>query len=189
MKLFFVYILAVSSFFLFIDCQQYKKNIIIKRTVKSQYEKLCVESDKFLGVENQKMFLLSLNKFLVSFREYNFTNGRKVAHYLNPVIINSNHTKAIILILKRGYDMSGNRVEYLKFVSAKFANNQWSFKLAKGYTLSFSYRNREVVSLSDEELSMEAIKKLMSEGYFKSGKVHDELIFNSYWYNISDTMD
>lgn len=187
MKVNLKYFLIVLSMFSFVRCGNYYKSVSKEdsKLVKNQYLLLIKESENFLIQPNQKDFIKELNKYILDCRDYNFKEGRDSAVFLSPIIVDKNHNRAIALVLKRGNGISGDRIEFIKFISAKYYNNEWSFKLKKGHGYSFSYANNEIKSSSNEELGKEAIRNLMLEGYFKNYIIYDESLFNSDWYTLN----
>jgi hypothetical protein len=187
MKLYLKYFLIAVSIFSFVKCGNYYKSLLKdnSKLVAGQYSLLVQESDKFLIQPKQKDFIKDLNNYLLECKEYNFNDGREPTIFLSPAIVDEKYNRAIALVLERGSGISGDRIEFIKFISAKYSNNKWIFKLKKGHGYSFSYANNEIKTSSNEELGKEAIRILMLEGYFKNYMIYDESLFNSDWYTLN----
>ncbi len=173
--------------FSLVNCGNYYKSVLKEdsKLVKKQYSLLVQEADKFLIQPKQKHFIKELNNYIMECKEYNFKDGTEPAILLSPTIVDKKYNRAIVLILKRGNDMLGDRIEWIKFISAKHTKNNWEFELKKGHVYSFRYVNNEYKSSTNEELAKEAIRNLMLEGYFKENIIFDESLFNSSWYTLN----
>jgi hypothetical protein len=187
MRLNLKYLLIVMSIFSFVKCGNYYKSVLKEdsKAVKNKYLLLIKESERFLIQPNQKDFIKGLNNYIMECKDWNFKEGREPAVFLSPVIVDETHNRVVVLVLYRGKGISGDRIEYINFISAKYINNEWNFKLKKGHVYSFSYVSNEHKSLTNEELGKEAIRNLMLEGYFKKDLIYDESLFNSSWYTLN----
>jgi hypothetical protein len=173
--------------FSFVKCGNYYKSLLKENSklVASQYSSLVQESDKFLIQPKQEDFIKELNKYILEYKEYNFNDGREPTIFLSPAIVDEKYNRAIALVLERGSGISGDRIEHISFISAKYTNNHWNFKLKKGWGYSFSYVNNDYKSSTNKELGKEAIRNLMLEGYFKDSIIYDESLFKSDWYTLN----
>lgn len=125
-----------------------------------------------------------MNNYVLECKDYNFKNGREPSELLSPIIVDKENVRAIALVLKRGNGISGDRIEFIKFISAKYTDNHWEFKLNEGYGYSFSYVNNEYKSFTNDELGKEAIRNLML-GIFQKDIIQDKCLFNSSWYVLN----
>ena len=131
-----------------INCGSYNKKLLKENSklVTNMYLLLIKESDKFLSQPKQENYIEELNHYIVNCKDYDFNDGREPTVILNPGIVDKEYAKSINIVLKRGKGISGDRIEFISFISAKYFNNKWNFQLKKGHGFSFSYINSCQVS-------------------------------------------
>ena len=140
------------------------------------------ESKVFLSEPSQNNFSESVYGYIQNLKEYNFYDGREKPILLEPILVNKEHTKAIVPILERTSDMVGKRVEYIKYISAKKTNDIWTLKLKEGFTHSFSYADDNYPTLTDSSLSAKSVRNFLLSEEIELNKICDEKLFNSQWY-------
>ncbi len=179
MKAFAKFIILILSL-LNLSCS-YNRTLLKdkNRFVTNQFEYLKKESNVFLAKPEQKYFENKLFDYLKEYKNYNFFSGRETPILLSPIIINKNN-EAIAFIAVRIYDNSNQDLDYVKFISAKFENNNWIFKLKQGHSFSFSYIDKTIPRLTNEEIAEHTIRNLMLQGFFKDN-FEDKSIFDSSW--------
>lgn len=165
-----------------IDSLMTKRNI---RNTLGEYCERLKESEKFLSEENQAHFKDSVHLYMKNCKEYNFYDGRFEPLICYPIIANEKHNEALIPILKRADDLKGERVEYIHYVSGKFENGKWHFKIRKGHSESFSYISN-YPTLPDSEIGRRVVRNLLLYQYIKEGKTTGEEIFKSPLYMFKD---
>ena len=180
------YCILILSLFSIINCGSYNNKLLKENSklVTNKYLSLIKESDKFLSQPKQENFIKKLNLYINNCKEYNFKDGREPSVFLSPAIIDEKYNRVFTFILERSKGISGDRIEYIHFISAKYSNNQWDFKLKKGHGFSFSYYNNGIKTSTNENLAKEAIRNLMLMGYFKENIIFDESLFKSDWYTL-----
>jgi len=162
-------------------------NLTLTREIKVDkmvdwYSKLLDKSIAFSNQENNKHFRDSLQLYIDTCKIYNFSNHTRLEPYIcQPIILNKSHDKAIVLILSRTLDLGNDRVEYITYVSAKYQNNKWFFKVKIGHSDTFHYI-KNYPTTSDTEIGINILGRLIQYGYIKRGEIYSEGLFNSDMY-------
>ena len=154
---------------------------ISNKTIQT-YAKLLEESEGFLNSEKKNYFTDSLQNYIKECKDYDFYNHTRMEPYVcQPILVNKDHNKAIIMVLSRTLDLSNNRVEYIKFVSAKFENNKWMFIVKKGHSETIGYY-KNYPTLSDTDIGIDMLTRLIAYKVVKEDFSNNESLFNSEFY-------
>lgn len=143
---------------------------------------LIEESNLFLSKTSNRSFNDSVFLYMTKYKEYDFFGQKNPPKILEPILLNDDHSKAIIPILQRTLDRSGGRVEYVSYISFKEEDGKWFFKYNKGFTDSFSYENSNNPSLSDSTISVKFVRNFLLRREIECGKKFNTKIFKSAWY-------
>jgi len=77
------------------------------------------------------------------------------------------------MVLKRSNGIvTGERQEYINFISANYSKGYWKFKLNKVVQYSYSYSNSSFPTLSDQEITLRTLRKLIDEGYMNDSNTN-----------------
>jgi len=178
---------VIIIFFLAISfrCQNYKTARLVsgKSKILIETHKLLMAESKLFLSENSSIGLIdSVNLYMKNYKEYNFFSQKTNPKILEPILLNNDHTKAIIPILQRTIDLSGGRVEYVSYISYNQTENVWSFKYNKRFTDSFSYESSATPSLTDSAISFLFVRNFILRGDIDNGEKVNNKIFESQWY-------
>jgi hypothetical protein len=155
------------------------QNFASKKNELSELKQYCLlleESYYFLSQGDQKNFKEDLSSYIMDCKEYDFKNGIIESYLCEPILVNKDYTKAIIPIIKRDRDLSGKRVDYIIYVSAKFVNKKWIFKVKKGWSESFGYENSYPM-LSDTEIGIKVVRNLLLRKDIIQGNKQQDDVF------------
>lgn len=146
------------------------------------YAKLLDKSIAFSSDKKNKYFKDSIQVYIDTCQSYNFFNHTRLEPYVcQPILLNKSCDKAIVLILCRTSDLSDERVEIVKYVSARYERNKWRFKIKKGHSDTFHY-SKKYPTTSDTEIGINILGRLIQYGYLKLGDIYSEKLFESDMY-------
>jgi len=146
------------------------------------YGKLLEKSLAFIEKEDNKHFKDSVQLYIDTCKVYNFRNHTRLEPYIcQPILFNKTYDKALILVLSRTLDLGNERVEYIKYISAKYVKGKWIFKVKTGHSNSFSYFKNSP-TISDTEIGMNILNRLVQYGYINGGEIYSDKLFNSDMY-------
>ncbi len=169
---------------IFSGCQSIEKRILKdnSKLVEEKFLLLEKETEGFLNQPEQSNFLGGLENYISNYKGYDFYDGREDPSILKLVLLNEDKDKCMAFILTRTLDNADKRVEYVKFISGKYENDKWSFKLKKGWTFSSRYFNEDIEALTDKRISEDVVRRFMLEGYLRSDIIFDERLLESGYY-------
>ena len=151
-------------------------------TLVQWYGKLLAKSLTFLEKKKNVHFKESVQLYIDTCKEYNFKYHTRLEPYIcQPILFNKTYDKAIVLILSRKLDLAGQRLEYIMYVSAKYEKGRWKFKVKKGHSDTFGYF-KNYPTMSDTEIGMNIVDRLMQYGHMNSIDIHNDKLFNSPMY-------
>lgn len=145
------------------------------------YNNLMVKSNLFLKNLGQQKFISNLQYYIDTCSEYSFDTTRSAPSVLFPILVNNDQNKAITLVLNRSSGISGAPIEYVKFVSGLKKDSNWTFKLKKGHTSSFSYAHKHPI-MSDSTIAQKVIFSLLQHGYIKKDMEVNDSLFTTDLY-------
>lgn len=177
-------IIYVSSLFLVMGFTTKKTNLNcrLENNYVTWYFKLLDKSFEFLKQENNRHFKDTLQLYIDTCTEYNFSKNNRLESYMcQPIILNKKQDKAIVLVLSRIFNLANERSDNIHYVSAKYENNHWIFRVKKGHVDGFDY-HKNAPTLSDTEICIDILGRLVQYGYMKKGEIDSEKIFNTDMY-------
>lgn len=165
-------------------CMSSKRRLMSEKSKKLQktHSLLIKESNIFLSETSNRSLKDSVFLYMTNYNQYDFFSQQDPPKILEPILLNNDHTKAIIPILQRTLDRSGSRVEYVSYISFKAENGKWLLKYNNGFTDSFSYENSSYPSLSDSCISVKFVRNFILRGEIEPRKKFNSKIFKSAWY-------
>lgn len=167
------------------SCQTFRARRLMYEKSKGLQEThalLLEESKLFLSKTSNRSLKDSVFLYMTNYNQYDFFSQQDPPKILEPILLNNDHTKAIIPILQRTLDRSGSRVEYVSYISFKAENGKWLLKYNNGFTDSFSYENSSYPSLSDSCISVKFVRNFILRGEIEPRKKFNSKIFKSAWY-------
>lgn len=177
----FLFVLISIAFW---NCQSIRDRKLMKENNKVlliTHNSLMRESETFLAQSANKL-KDSVYAYIKRYQEYNFYNGREAPEILLPIIVNPEKNKALIPILQRTLDLSGNRVEYVSYISYKNDNGTWILKYNKGFSDSFGYETSNFPTLSDSAISIKIVRNFLLRHGIEPKKGLNTKIFSTPWY-------
>lgn len=161
-------------------------SMMTRRNINNTLDEYCnrlKESEKFLSEENQTHFIDSVHVYMKNCKEYNFYDGRFEPLICYPILLDIQHKKAVVPILERGKGIKtkwsvDDRLEYVNYISGKFENGKWYFKLRTGRSESFHYMGN-YPTLPDMEIGRRVVRNLLLDRSLHKGETTGEEIFKS----------
>lgn len=151
-------------------------------TLVEWYGKLLAKSLAFLEDKKNAHFKDSIQLYIDTCIVYNFKNHARLEPYIcQPILFNKTYNKAVILVLSRKINLANERSEYINYVSAKYVNGKWIFKVDNVHSDSFDY-HKNYPTISDTEIGMNILNRFVQYGYMKSDEIYSEELFNSDMY-------
>jgi len=151
-------------------------------TLVEWYGKLLGKSLAFIENEDNKHFKDSVQLYIDTCKVYSFRNHTRLEPYIcQPILFNKSYDKALILVLSRTLDLGNERVEYINYISAKYVKGKWIFKVNNVRSDTFGYF-RNYPTISDTEIGINILNRLVQYGYINGGEIYSEKLFNSDMY-------